>query len=91
MSSPTPAPLLREFIDIPERTSTSDFVLKLADRVADADATLRDYVVTDRLLGNFDEALGRVRSAVEGHASKAAYLRRRAAAVLREPVQFAYL
>ncbi|WP_446215526.1 BREX-2 system ATPase PglY [Micromonospora sp. IBHARD004] len=74
MSSPTPAPLLREFIEIPERTSTSDFVLKLADSVADADATLRDYVVTDRLLGNFDEALGLIRSAVEGHASKAAYL-----------------
>ncbi|WP_433533780.1 BREX-2 system ATPase PglY [Micromonospora sp. CA-249363] len=74
MSSPSPAPLLREFIDIPERTSTSDFVLKLADSVADVDATLRDYVVTDRLLGNFDEALGLIRSAVEGHASKAAYL-----------------
>ncbi|MBM0236142.1 hypothetical protein JNW88_01625 [Micromonospora sp. ATA32] len=74
MSSPSPAPLLREFIDIPERTSMSDFVLKLADSVADADATLRDYVVTDRLLGNFDEALGLIRSAIEGHASKAAYL-----------------
>lgn len=74
MSSPSPAPLLREFIDIPERTSVSDFVLKLSDSVADADATLRDYVVTDRLLANFDEALGLIRSAVEGHASKAAYL-----------------
>ena len=74
MSSPTPAPLLRDYIDIPERTSQSDFVLKLADSVTDADATLRDYVVTDRLLGNFDEALGLIRSAVEGHASKAAYL-----------------
>ncbi|MFE0590678.1 hypothetical protein [Micromonospora echinospora] len=74
MSSPTPAPLLRELIDIPERTSTSDFVLKLADSVADAEATLDEYVVTDRLLGNFDEALGLIRSAVEGHASKAAYL-----------------
>ena len=49
-------------------------MLKLADSVTDADATLRDYVVTDRLLGNFDEALGLIRSAVEGHASKAAYL-----------------
>ncbi|MFD6752507.1 BREX-2 system ATPase PglY [Micromonospora gifhornensis] len=74
MSSPAAPPLLREFIDIPERTSTSDFVLKLADSVADADATLRDYVITDRLLGNFDEALGLIRSAVEGQASKAAYL-----------------
>ncbi|PWU59497.1 phage resistance protein [Micromonospora globispora] len=74
MSSPTPAPLLRDYIDIPESTNQSDFVLKLADSVTDADATLRDYVVTDRLLDNFDEALGLIRSAVEGHASKAAYL-----------------
>jgi len=74
MSQPTPAPLLREFIDIPERTSTSDFVLQLADGVADVDATLRDYVITERLVGNFDEALGLIRAAVEGHASKAAYL-----------------
>ncbi|MEH1014266.1 hypothetical protein V6U90_14280 [Micromonospora sp. CPCC 206060] len=74
MAQPTPAPLLREFIAIPERTSTSDFVLKLADSVADADATLDEYVITDRLVGNFDEALGLIRSAVEGHASKAAYL-----------------
>lgn len=74
MSQPMSAPLLREVIDIPERTSTSDFVLRLADSVADADATLSEYVITDRLLGNFDEALGLIRSAVEGHASKAAYL-----------------
>ncbi|MGA3540992.1 BREX-2 system ATPase PglY [Micromonosporaceae bacterium DT194] len=74
MSQPAAAPLLREFIEIPERTSTSDFVLKLADSVTDADATLRDYVITDRLVVNFDEALGLIKSALEGHASKAAYL-----------------
>ncbi|MEU5566145.1 BREX-2 system ATPase PglY [Micromonospora musae] len=74
MSSPVSAPLLRKFIDIPERTSVSDFVLRLSDSVGDPDATLRDYVVTDRLLANFDEALGLIRSAVEGQASKAAYL-----------------
>ncbi|WP_203994567.1 BREX-2 system ATPase PglY [Micromonospora lutea] len=74
MSSPPSALLLRDVIDIPERTSTSDFVLRLADSVVDAESTLRDYVITDRLLGNFDEALGLIRSAVEGQASKAAYL-----------------
>ncbi|MGW0436769.1 BREX-2 system ATPase PglY [Micromonospora sp. NPDC003197] len=74
MPQPTLPPLLREVIDIPERTSTSDFVLKLADSVGDAETTLRDYVITDRLVGNFDEALGLIKSAVEGHASKAAYL-----------------
>jgi hypothetical protein len=74
MSQPSAMPLLREVIDIPERTSTSDFVLQLAASVADSGATLKEYVVTDRLLGNFDEALGLIRSAIEGHASKAAYL-----------------
>lgn len=57
MSQPNHAPLLREFIDIPEHTSASDLVLKLAESVTDAEATLRDYVITDRLVVNFDEAL----------------------------------
>jgi hypothetical protein len=74
MAQPSPAPLLREFIDIPERTSNSDLVLKLAESVEDAESTLRDYVITDRLIDNFDQALGLIRAAVEGHASKAAYL-----------------
>lgn len=67
-------PLLRELIDIPERTSTSDFVLKLTDGVTDAEETLREYVITDRLVGNFDEALGLISSALAGGSSKAAYL-----------------
>jgi hypothetical protein len=69
-----PLPLLRDVIEIPERTSTSDFVLKLTDGVSNAEATLRDYVITDRLAGNFDEALGLISSAVAGGSSKAAYL-----------------
>lgn len=71
---PGQPPLLREFIDIPERTSTSDFVLKLTDGVTDAEETLREYVITDRLVGNFDEALGLISSALAGGSSKAAYL-----------------
>ncbi|GAA1651203.1 BREX-2 system ATPase PglY [Catellatospora bangladeshensis] len=74
MSQPAAPPLLRELIDIPEHTSASDLVLKLAESVTDAESTLREYVITDRLVGNFDEALGLIRSAVEGRASKAAYL-----------------
>ncbi len=74
MSQPNQARLLREFIDIPEHTSVSDFVLKLTEGITDAEATLRDYVITDRLLVNFDEALGLIQSAVAGGASKAAYL-----------------
>lgn len=37
-------------------------------------SALRDYMVTERLLENFDEALGLIRAALDGRASKAAYL-----------------
>lgn len=75
MAQPSqPPPLLREYIEIPERTSTSDFVLKLTDGVSNAEETLRDYVITDRLVGNFDEALGLISSALASGSSKAAYL-----------------
>ncbi|MGA4544421.1 phage resistance protein [Uniformispora flossi] len=74
MTTPGQQPLLREFIRIPERTSMSDFVLKLTEGVGDADATLREYVITPRLVGNFDQALGLIQAAVEGGGSKAAYL-----------------
>src|SRR4029453_4616644 len=73
-SVPDQPPLLRELIDIPERTSTSDFVLKLTEGVSDAEATLRDYVITDRLVANFDQALGLIQSAVAGGGSKGVYL-----------------
>src|SRR5690606_2598271 len=74
MSQPGQPPLLREFIDIPETTSTSDFVLKLTDGVSNAEETLREYVITDRLVGNFDEALGLISVALTTGSSKAAYL-----------------
>ncbi|MFI6489222.1 phage resistance protein [Streptomyces sp. NPDC050564] len=69
-------PLLRELIDIPESVSTSDFVLKLNEAVTPegVEAALKDYVVTDRLLSNFDEALDLIKSALDSHSSKAAYL-----------------
>ncbi|MGW1954415.1 BREX-2 system ATPase PglY [Streptomyces sp. NPDC001920] len=77
-NSPRPEdrPLLRELIDIPESVSTSDFVLKLNEAVTPegAEAALKDYVVTDRLLGNFDEALDLIKSALDSRSSKAAYL-----------------
>ncbi|MFB7393556.1 phage resistance protein [Streptomyces sp. NPDC056191] len=76
--APTPAtaPLLRDVIDIKTSISTSDFVLKLAEAVTDegSERALRDYVVTERLLENFDEALGLIKAALDGHTSKAAYL-----------------
>ncbi|MFJ6755811.1 phage resistance protein [Streptomyces sp. NPDC091273] len=75
-SRPEDRPLLRELIDIPESVSTSDFVLKLNEAVTPegAEAALKNYVVTDRLLGNFDEALDLIKSALDSRSSKAAYL-----------------
>lgn len=69
-------PLLRDVIDIKENISTSDFVLSLAEATTPDGArhALKDYVVTERLLENFDEALALVKSALDGHRSKAAYL-----------------
>jgi hypothetical protein len=76
--APTTAqpPLLRDVIDIKPSISTSDFVLKLAEAVTDEGSAhaLRDYVLTDRLLENFDEALGLIKASLDGHTSKAAYL-----------------
>ncbi|MFC7382020.1 hypothetical protein [Sphaerisporangium rhizosphaerae] len=74
MTTPGQQPLLREFIDIPEEMSDSDFVLKLAEGVTDAESTLRDYVITDDLVANYDRALGLIKAAVTGNGSKAAYL-----------------
>ena len=49
--------LIRELIAIPEQVHQGDFVLKLADGVAHADATLRDYVVTPQLNACFNDCL----------------------------------
>jgi hypothetical protein len=69
-------PLLRDVIDIKESISTSDFVLSLAEATTPEGAghALKDYVVTERLLENFDEALDLIKAALDGHRSKAAYL-----------------
>ncbi|MFE0422008.1 phage resistance protein [Streptomyces sp. NPDC058953] len=69
-------PLLRDVIDIKENISTSDFVLSLAEATTADGArnALKDYVVTERLLENFDEALALIKSSLDGHRSKAAYL-----------------
>jgi hypothetical protein len=69
-------PLLRDVIHIKESISTSDFVLSLAEATTPqgAEHALKDYVVTERLLANFDEALDLIKSALDGHRSKASYL-----------------
>ncbi|WP_190817006.1 BREX-2 system ATPase PglY [Saccharopolyspora pogona] len=73
---PKQPPLLRDVIDIKPSISTSDFVLKLAEAVTEEGRSraLKDYVITERLLENFDEALGLIRAALDGQTSKAAYL-----------------
>ena len=48
-----------------------DFVLKLADGVAHAEATLRDYVVTPQLNACFNDALNFIKQSVQGGTSKA--------------------
>ena len=66
--------LIRELIDIPTEVRRDDFVLNLADGVANADVTLLQYVVTPQLARAFDDALGFVEVAVQGGKSRAAYL-----------------
>ena len=66
--------LLRELIDIPERVSQGDFVLKLTEGVDHADQTLADYVVTPQLVDCFNTALSLIHQSVETSASKAAIL-----------------
>jgi hypothetical protein len=66
--------LIRELIAIPEQVHQGDFVLKLADGVAHAEATLRDYVVTPQLNACFNDALTFIKQSVQGGTSKAAYL-----------------
>ena len=76
MSAQSPPPLLRDVIVIPEPSanSDSDFVLKLAEGVDDAERTLADYVIPPSLVTNFDEALSLISMAISSGASRAAYL-----------------
>jgi hypothetical protein len=66
--------LLKELIEIPERVQRGDFVLKLADGLSHADATVDSYVVTPQLEKCFNEALEFIKGGVESNSSKACYL-----------------
>jgi hypothetical protein len=72
--TPSPAPLLRDLIDIPERVSAGDFVLRLVEGIDRRAQTLDDYVVTDQLVSAFDQALGLIDSAISSRTSKGSYL-----------------
>ena len=66
--------LIRNLIDVPERVSRGDFVLKLSEGVTRPEETVRLYHVTPALRRDFDDALSLIRAALEGGSSKAAYL-----------------
>ncbi|MFI6304497.1 DUF6079 family protein [Amycolatopsis thailandensis] len=76
LTPPARPPLLRDVIDIKPSISTSDFVLKLAEAVTEEGSAnaVKNYVITERLKDNFDEALGLIKAALDGQTSKAAYL-----------------
>lgn len=65
----------RDIIDLPEQVNRGDFVLRLSEGITDSEKTVANYVVTPQLAVSFDQALAIIKSAVDGHTSKAAYLR----------------
>ena len=69
------ATLLRDLIDIPERTSADDYVLRLSESVDDhAAAALDHYVVTDQLAGRLRRGARHRRRALATGESQGAYL-----------------
>ena len=65
---------LSQLFYLPRQVRQGDFVLKLTDGVRNPEATLRDYVVTERLAKAFDEAIGMIGDTIQGRSSKRAYL-----------------
>lgn len=67
---------LRDVIDIPDRVTSNDYVLRLTDSVGDdaTQRTLDNYVVTPALEHAFDQALGLVGDALQTHESRGAFL-----------------
>lgn len=67
---------IKDLLDLPPQVNKGDFVLNLAAGVSESNATstLRNYVVTKQLEACFDQALGFIKSAVDGNSSKACYL-----------------
>ena len=68
------SPKIADLIELPERVHKGDFVLRLTEGVQRPEATLKEYVVTEQLVGCFQQALDLIRTAVEEGKSKAAYL-----------------
>lgn len=70
--------LIKDLIDIPERVQKGDFVLNLSTGLAEVAVadTLAQYVVTPQLQKSFEDALGFIKSTVDGNQNrqKGAYL-----------------
>ncbi|MDF4251126.1 phage resistance protein [Streptomyces sp. WMMB303] len=70
-------PLLREVINIPRTMTHESYVLKLTEALgsgAELDKALEAYVLTDKLVDRFGEALAVIESALSSGSSKAAFL-----------------
>ncbi|MCG5541818.1 MULTISPECIES: phage resistance protein [unclassified Halorhodospira] len=65
---------IADIIDVPNEVHQGDFVLRLTEGVQDPEGTLSSYVVTPELRGCFDQSMSLVKTALEGHTSKGAYL-----------------
>src|SRR5919108_4771462 len=70
----TPMTLISDIFDIPTQVHQGDFVLRLTEGVNRPAETLRTYVVTPQLAVCFDQALHLIKSALDAHSSKGAYL-----------------
>ena len=68
--------LISELLDLPPTVNRGDFVLKLSEGISDeqAELTLRQYVVTENLKRNFEDALRFIKGAVDTRSSKGSYL-----------------
>jgi hypothetical protein len=66
--------LISDLIQLPERVTKNDFVLKITEGMTDPKATLGNYVVTPELVRNFDDAVGFIKGAVVSKKSQGTYL-----------------
>lgn len=66
--------LIRDIFDIPTQVHQGDFVLRLGEGLLHPQTTLQSYVVTPKLVGCFQRAMGLIESALKTGTSKGAYL-----------------
>ena len=67
-------PFLKDLIDLPDQVRQGDFVLRLTEGLGNPEQTLENYVVTPELAKCFRQALDLVKSSLQSHSSKGAYL-----------------